>query len=336
MIYNLPKIDLHCHLDGSCPPDILCELALERNIPIPNGSLLGYTQYLEDTLNCKSLVEYLQRFDFPISILQDKEALVKATRAVIKMLDQQGLIYVELRFAPQQHTHLHLSQEEALQAVLEGVEKERQESKIHVEIICCLMNYGDVAINEEANYETIDLVSKYLNKGVVLLDIAGAEGSNMMDFEKFFILASKKKIPYIIHAGEAGPASNVHQAIMLGASRIGHGVRSIEDNSVVNELIQRQIPIECCISSNLNCFVYNDIQSHPIRKLFDQGVIITINTDNMMFSNTTLDKEYEILQKEFMFTFDDLLKFNYQSLCAAACSEEVKTYLKRLYFTNLG
>ncbi|MEG0168646.1 adenosine deaminase [Anaerorhabdus sp.] len=331
MKYKIPKIDLHCHLDGSIPPEVLCELAQSRNIKIPGGSLDGYKAYLKDTLNCKSLVEYLERFDFPIGILQDEEAIIKATCALIEMLDHQGLVYVELRFAPQQHTKNGLSQEEVLQAVLKAVNMLKDKCQIHVELILCMMNYTDASINMSANMETVNLAKQYLGKGVVLLDIAGAEGNNMMDFEPLFRHAKSIGLPYIIHAGEAGPALNVHQALKLGAKRIGHGVRSIEDLNVVQELVDTQVPIEVCISSNLNCFVFDEAVHHPIKTLQDKGVLITINTDNMMFSNTTLEQEYEILKSTFGYTDEDLIQFNKNSLMVAACDEEVKQKINHYF-----
>lgn len=330
----IPKIDLHCHIDGSIPPEILCELALERNIAIPGGSLNGYKDYLKNTLNCKSLVEYLERFDFPIAVLQDEQALIRATSSLIEMLDQQGLVYVELRFAPQQHVKKGLSQEEVLLAVLKAIEIMKNKCSIHVEIILCMMNYGNEKVNHDENLETVYLVKKYLNKGVVLLDIAGAEGSNMMDFKELFEVAKTLDLPYTIHAGEAGSAINVHQAISLGAKRIGHGVRSVEDDSVVQELIDTQIPIEVCISSNLNCFIFDNIMNHPLKTLYEKGVLITINTDNMMFSNTTLDREYELIKSQFNFSDDDMIAFNLNSLNVAACSEDNKAKIKNQYFAN--
>lgn len=328
---DIPKIDLHCHFDGSIPPEILCDLAKLRKIEIPGGSLEGYRLYLKETKNCKSLVEYLERFDFPIAILQDKEAIIKCMEALIENLDKQGLIYVEVRYAPQHHTKGGLTQEDSLKAILEAIENKKKDCRVHVEVICCLMNYGDESINEEENYQTINLVEKYLNKGVVLLDIAGAEGTNMSDFEKYFVLAKEKKIPYIIHAGEAGDAHNVHLALQMGAKRIGHGVRSIEDDQVVQELIDSQIPIEVCITSNIDCFVFDSYEHHPVKILKDRGVLITINTDNMMFSNTTLDYEYEILMKYFGMSKEDLIEFNRNSLRFAACSDSVKLELNKYF-----
>lgn len=327
---DIPKIDLHCHFDGSIPPEVLCDLASSRNIEIPGGSLEGYRLYLKETKNCKSLVEYLERFDFPIAILQDEEAIIKCMEALIENLDKQGLVYCEIRFAPQHHTKQGLSQEDVLKALLQAIKNKKDSCKIHIELICCMMNFGDVTLNEKQNWETIDLVEKYLHRGVVLLDIAGAEGKNMLDFEKFFIRAREKNIPFIIHAGEAGDSNNVRLALEFGALRIGHGVRSIENLDVVQELIDTKTPIEVCISSNIDCFVFN-LEQHPIKKLKDAGVMITINTDNMMFSNTTLDHEYELLMNGFGITRQELIDFNLNSLHAAACDDVIKQRLSKLF-----
>lgn len=328
---KIPKIDLHLHFDGSIPPEVLCELANQRNVAIPGESLEGYKAYLKDTKNCKSLVEYLDRFDFPIAILQDEEAIIRCMEALIELLDKQGLVYAEIRFAPQFSTHKGLTQEQALLAILKAIENKKKDCQIHIEVICCLMNFGDVTLNEKANWETIDLVEKYLGKGVVLLDIAGAEGKNMNDFRKFFENAKSRNIPYIIHAGEAGDANNVHLALEMGAKRIGHGVRSIEDVEVVKELAMSKTPIEVCISSNIDCFVFDSFKNHPIKTLQDSGVVITINTDNMMFSNTTLDEEYEILKSTFGYTDEDIIRFNKKSLDVAACSEKVKAKISEYF-----
>ena len=163
-------------------------------------------------------------------------------------------------------------------------------------ILCCMRG----ANNQTMNLETLEAAEKYMGKGVVALDLAGAEALFPTEnFEELFRKAGKKGIPFTIHAGEAAGPESIWKALEFGASRIGHGVRCLEDKVLVQRLAQDQIPLELCPTSNMNTKVFDNITRYPIMRFLDEGIKVIINTDNMTVSNTTLRKEFQLVSDTF-------------------------------------
>ncbi len=286
-------VDLHLHLDGSLSPEAIIKVAKKENIKLPSYEVNELRKYLEVPPTCTSLNEYLTKFDIPNLVLQSKYGLKECTLDLLKRLAKDGLKYVEIRMAPQLSTHGDLSQDEVVSTLLLAIKEGEERYKIKANLILCLMR-GD-NLNKE-NLETVKVANKYLNKGVVALDLAGAEALFQNEkFADFFMLANNLEIPFTIHAGEAAGASSVKSAIALGASRIGHGVHAKEDEEVVNELAKRKIPLEICPKSNLDTKTIASIKDLPINEFMSKGVIVTINTDDMTVSNTLLKNEYKLL-----------------------------------------
>lgn len=324
-------IDLHLHLDGSLPVDTVIKLAKMQNIDLPTNDVDKLkNDYLMVNKDCKDLTEYLERFDLPLKLMQTKESLYISIHDLLTTLKEQNLIYAEVRFAPQLHTQKGLTQEEVVNAVIEGMKSVDFKANL---ILCCMR--GDK--NFEENKETVRLVKKYLNQGVCALDLAGAEAVfKTKTFADLFAYANKLDVPYTIHAGEADNSTSVFQAIEFGAKRIGHGVRSIEDSLVVAKLVNDQIPIEVCPKSNFDTKTFKDMdKDYPIKKLFDKGVIVTINTDNMTVSDTNLENEYKIIKEHFGFSDKDINILMFYSIKASFLSQKEKEdltleYLKRI------
>lgn len=286
-------VDLHLHLDGSLSPEAIVKVARKENIKLPSYEVNELKKYLEVPPTCTSLNEYLTKFDIPNLVLQSKYGLKECTLDLLKRLAKDGLKYVEIRMAPQLSTNGGLSQDEVVSTLLLAIKEGEERYKIKANLILCLMR-GD-NLNKE-NLETVKVANKYLNKGVVALDLAGAEALFENEkFTDFFLLANNLEIPFTIHAGEAAGALSVKSAITLGASRIGHGVRAKEDEEVVNELAKRKIPLEICPKSNLDTKTIASIKDLPINEFMSKGVIVTINTDDMTVSNTLLKDEYKLL-----------------------------------------
>lgn len=301
--YLKNKVDLHLHFDGSLPYSIIPTLAEMSGVEFDENRMKEIFTVPE---NCESLVDYLKCFDVPGQLLQTKETLSLAMEALLKELYAQNVLTVEVRFAPQLHKVKGLTGEEIVESVLEGQAKALAECKgMKAGTILCMMITG----TKEDNLETVELTKKYLGKGVVCLDIAGPEGMiPMIEFKEFFDLAKSYGVPYIIHAGECGSPENVNTALDLGAKRIGHGIAAIKDEAVLKRLVDTQTPIEVCPVSNIDTKAFPEGEVHPAKKLLDAGVCVTINTDNMTVSGTTLDREYEVLMTQCGFTEEDLLK----------------------------
>lgn len=331
MSYPFGKIDLHLHLDGSMLPETAWEIAKKKGIEMPADTLEEFRHFLVVSADCRSVNDYLARFEMPLQLLQDKETLSRVTYELIELLERQGLIYAEIRFAPQLHTREGLSQKDAICAVLEGKEKaDKAFSKIKTGILLCTMCVGDNKVNEAANMETVELTKEFLDKGVVGLDLAGAEGIvPLKNFAPIFDRARELQIPFTCHAGDSQGPDTVADALDLGATRIGHGHHIFDDKTLCGRAIKDNVTLEICPTSNIQCQTQPSYEKHPAKQLLDMGLRVTINTDNMILSGIDLDREYDHCIKEMGFTEKDIVKMLHNSADAAFVTEEVRNELHK-------
>ena len=320
---QLALIDLHLHLDGSMPLHTARRLAEMQGVSIPDSDeeLRAMMSLTED---CKDLNDYLARFDLACSLLHTREALDICTYDLLCELHEQGLIYAEIRFAPQKSCDKGLTQTQAVEAVLQGIRR----APIPCGLIVSMMRGNDQATHD-ANLETVRVAKAYLGRGVVALDLAGAEGLfPTYDFEYAFALARENHIPIIIHAGEAAGADSVWEAIHAGAVRIGHGVRGLEDKRVIDELIARDITLELCPTSNIDTGIYRSYTDYPLRQLLDAGVKVCVNTDDMTVSNTDLQQEWHHLIETFQLHEFEIGHMLLNSVNASFAPEPLKQQLR--------
>lgn len=306
-IESYGKIDLHLHLDGSLPAETILGLARKDHIELAADTEEGLRPYLTARADCEDLNEYLRCFDIPQVVLQTAENLRIASCELGRDLEEKGLSYAEVRFAPQLHVLRGLTQEEAVQAVLDGfcqVMEERR-GRIRLKAILCCMR----GKNCTANMETVLTAARFLGKGVVAADLAGAEGLYpTRDFGEEFALARRLGVPFTIHAGEADGPESIWKALEFGAVRIGHGVRAVEDEALMRELAQRGIPLEMCPTSNLQTRAVNSLTDYPLRNFLDRGIRVTVNSDNMTVSDTWAGKEFALLSREYGLTEEEAVK----------------------------
>ena len=320
---QLALIDLHLHLDGSMPLRTARKLAEQQGVAIPerDEDLKAMMSLTED---CKDLNDYLARFDLACSLLHTREALATCAYDLLCDLHEQGLIYAEIRFAPQKSCEKGLDQRQAVEAVLEGIRR----APIPCGLIVSMMRGNDEATHD-ANLETIRIAKEFLGRGVVAVDLAGAEGLfPTFDFEYAFSEARKEHIPIIIHAGEAAGAGSVWDAIQAGAVRIGHGVRGLEDQRVIDELIARDITLELCPTSNIDTGIYKTYADYPLRQLIDAGVKVCVNTDDMTVSDTDLQKEWQHLIDTFQLHEFEIGHMLLNSVNASFAPEPLKQDLR--------
>lgn len=315
-LLNFPKVELHVHLDGSVRPNTVSDILnldkkkIEKEMKVDNS--------------CKDLNEYLTKFDLPLKILQTKENLIRVSEELAIDLKNDGVIYAEVRFAPILHTRNGLSCEEVIESVIEGIS--RVDIKINL-IICLMRNVSD-----NDNYKVIEAGLKYINNRVVGFDLAGAEAIyKTSKFEELFKYINKYNIPYTIHAGEADGVSSIKSAIAFGTKRIGHGVRIMEDNSMIKYAKEYNITFEVCPTSNIDTKIFKEYKDHAIKKMYDNNLNITINTDNRTVSNITLTEEYEKLINTFNFNLEDLKIMNINAINASFINEIEKEKLKQEY-----
>lgn len=302
-------IDLHIHLDGSLSLASARALADMQGIALPEDdeTLL---RMLRVSDNCQSLNEYLEKFALPLTLLQTSEAISEAVLRLCRELAEQGLAYAEIRFAPQLHCERGLTQDAVVEAAIRGMKK----SGFYASLILCCMRGGD---NLQKNLLTVEVASRFLGKGVCAIDLAGAEALYSTDsFAEVFEYARSLSIPFTVHAGEADGPESVYAALSFGARRIGHGVRSVEDGALLSRLAESGVVLELCPTSNLNTRVLDDLKDYPIRRFLDAGVMITINTDNISVSATSLANEYQKLADALELTEAELKKIALCSISA--------------------
>lgn len=313
-------LELHLHLDGSLSVDSVRELAAMQDIPIPESDK-ALQQLLQVSDACKDLNEYLEKFALPIALLQTKEAIRTAVYNLGKELQAQGLLYAEIRFAPQFHTAKGLTQEDVIQAAIDGINQCAFRANL---ILCCMR--GDH--NHAQNQETVRAAKAYLGKGVAAIDLAGAEALYPTeDFEDLFLLAKQLEVPYTIHAGEAAGPSSVRAALTFGTARIGHGIRASEDNALIKKLAEDRITLELCPTSNLNTQIYKSLTGYPLPALLEAGVKVTVNSDNMAVSNTNLQLEFLKITDAFGLTDSQLKQLAQNAIDASFADAETKNRL---------
>lgn len=280
-------IDLHLHLDGSLSLSSVKKLAAQGGVALPDDETL--LKQLQVSPDCRDLNEYLTKFAFPCSLLQTEEAIALSVQTLCEELQEQGLLYAEIRFAPQLHLLKGLTQDKVVAAACEGLHR----TDFPAGLILCAMRGND---NREENLVTVRMAAKYLGRGVCACDLAGAEALfPTKDFEELFTLARELEVPYTIHAGEADGPESVRAALRFGTKRLGHGVRAIEDPALVDELVEKGITLECCPTSNLQTCMFPSYEAYPLKALLEKGLRVTVNTDNMMVSGVTLSHELEKL-----------------------------------------
>jgi adenosine deaminase len=336
-INELPKISLHDHLDGGLRPQTIIELADEVGLDLPSSDAAGLGAWFTRQADSGSLVEYLKTFDVTIGVMQTRDGLARVAREFVHDLADDGVIYGEIRWAPEQHLTRGLTLDQAVDAVQAGLDEGVAEvaasgREIRVGQLVTAMRHADRGL------EIAQLAVRHRDDGVVGFDIAGAEaGFPASNQRTAFDFLASQYLPVTVHAGEADGLGSIASALLDGrALRLGHGVRLAEDISVerqddeniyvsLGRLAQwvkdREIALELSPSSNLQTGAIaqwgDALLDHPFDLLYQLGFRVTVNTDNRLMSGTTLSRELSLLTDAFGYGLDDLEVFQ---LNAAAAS----------------
>jgi len=321
-----PKIELHLHLDCSLSYEVVKQLR-------PSISLEEYTESFIAPAKCTDLADYIKRAIKGFELMQTKEQLRLVTIDLFKQLQADNVLYAEIRFAPLQHIMQGLSAIEVVEtintATAEGIKNYGVEAGI---ILCTLRHYSEVQ-----SMETVELVNQFKGSQVVGFDIAADEaGFPITNHKAAFEYANLHNIPCTAHAGEAkGPESVWETLNNFHPSRIGHGVRSAEDASLLAFLKSNNIHLEVCPTSNVQTNVFNKIEDHTADKIYNAGVSMSINTDARTISNVTLADEYRLMEKVFQWNKDHFKKCNIEainhSFASAAIKEKIRKQLENAY-----
>ena len=311
----MKKIELHVHLDGSVRVETASEL-LGIDLKTCKKNMVGK--------KLKSLDEYLTRFDYPVKVMQSYANIKRVAHELALDLIKDEVVYAEVRFAPILHTSI-LSLENVCKAVLDGFDLEKK--KIKINLLLCMMRHE----SKENNMKIIDLYLKHLDDRIVGLDLAGSE--LLFPNEKFtdlFKIINEKRIPFTIHSGEVKLINNIKIALDNDIRRIGHGINIIHNKKLIDEAIKKDVLLEICPTSNIDTFNCKSYQEHPIKKLYDLGLNISINTDDRTVSNITLNEEYRLLKENFGFTDEDFKKINICAMKHSFATKEMKKEIIKL------
>lgn len=323
MVNDIPKILLHLHLDGAIDIDDAFKWVKEDGIKISKKDLLRELQVDEE---CHNLNDYLKKFDLPCKLLQTCERLEITSYHLFQKLAKLNVVYAEVRFAPLKHLEKGLILDDVVISVINGFNKANVESGIMGGIILSLMRGEEY----EKNKKVVDVAKKYLGKGVVGIDLAGAEALYpTKDYVKLFSYAKTLEIPFTIHAGEAAGVESIKAALDIGAKRIGHGVKVIDDEALMERVIKENILLEVCVTSNYQTEAIK--RRHPIEKLYRKGVKISINTDNDTVSGIDINREYARILQETKMDIEDLIKCNTNSIPFIFADDKTKNKLLNMY-----
>jgi len=297
IIKKLPKAELHCHLDGSLRVDTISKLVLEQGIELPSNNQSILESILATKENSNSLEEYLKKFDLTLSILQTPDALTMVSYELAMDCWEDGVRYLEVRYCPKLHTKKGMTLSDTIEAVKLGLKQAEKKCGIITGIIICSLR----SMPPSHSLELSRLAVKYKNKGVVGFDLAGIEENfPAKKHKEAFYLILNNNINTTIHAGEAFGPKSIHQALHIcGAHRIGHGTRVYEDLDLLNYINNHRIPLEICLTSNLDTKSVPSLSKHPFKYYIDEKIRVTLNTDNRLISNTSLSNEYEIAINNF-------------------------------------
>ena len=324
---ELPKIDLHCHLDGSLRPVTIIDIAKKEKITIPFYDAYNIRKEVTAPEECKSLEEYLKRFEIPNLVMQSKESLRRITYELLEDSAKENVKYIEVRFAPLLHITKGLSVCEIIESVILGFRQAEEKYDISGNIILCCMRF----MSADKALEVVEAGKKYLGKGVVAVDLCGAEEDGFCNkFIEPIAIARKYGYRVTIHAGETGIGKNVFEAVeVLGAERIGHGVFIKDCIEAYNIVKSKKITLEMCLTSNIQTKAIDTYENHPFYNFFNDGIRVTINTDNRTVSDTNMTKECEVIFKYFNITLDEYKQVYYYSVDAAFADLKTKERLRK-------
>jgi adenosine deaminase len=299
----LPKAELHCHLDGSLRPETMLELGRELGKPMPAVDAATLREFMRVD-DARHLEDYLERFGITLSVMQTESAMERVAYELAEDAAADGVRYIEVRYAPVLNTRDGLTLEQAVEAPLRGLARAQRDHGIVGRVIVCALRHMPQSVSQEL----AELAVAYRHHGVVGFDLAGGEiGNPARVHAGAFEYARSHDLACTCHAGEADDASSVREAVhVCGVHRVGHATRLIEDTSLTDFCNDRRIPLEICLTSNVQTRVVRSYATHPFREYFKRGLNVVLNTDNRLMSGTTLTDEYVHAAHSLDFTFDEL------------------------------
>jgi adenosine deaminase len=327
-IRSLPKVLLHDHLDCGLRPCTVVDLAKDRRYAgLPTSDAGELAAWFHRGAQRGSLPLYLEGFAHTCGVMQTAEALERVAYEMIEDMHQDGVVYVETRFAPVFHLDNGLHCDEVVTAVLAGLERGRKDFGVEYGLIICAMR------NQQRSLEMAELAVDFRERGVVGFDLAGEEGGfpPKKHIDAFHYI-QRENFNITVHAGEAFGKESIWQAIQwCGAHRVGHATRLIEDigfddhdptkivkmGYLAQYILDKRIPLEICLSSNVDTGAVGSVEQHPFGIYYRYGFRVTLNTDDRLMSDTTMTKEFDVAGQAFKLALDDFEKITINSMKSA-------------------
>ncbi len=299
-IRRLPKAELHCHLDGSLRPSTVLELAQEQGVKLPTTHLGQLTRLMQAGKRTRNLADYLKIFDLTLAVMQQKEALYRTAFELVEDCAAENVRHLEVRYSPILHRKKRLSFEDIVDPVIAGLRDAGVKYAISTGVIIC----GIRSMAPKVSMALAELAVAYKGRGVLAFDLAGQERDYPAKAHRAaFQLILKNNVNSTVHGGEAFGAQSIAQALhYCGAHRIGHGTRLREDPDLLRYVRDHRVPLEMCLSSNIQTRAVRGIREHPCGDYFRQGLRVTLNTDNRLMSATTASEEIALAARAFKFS----------------------------------
>ena len=297
VIERLPKTDLHCHLDGCLRPRTILELADIQGVRLPTRNLAQLTRILEAGKRTRNLADYLKIFDYTLSVMQEREALYRVAWELVEDAAAEHVRHLEVRYSPILHRMKRLPYDQIVETVIKGLADSGKKHNVSTGVIIC----GIRSMDPRKSAALAELAVEYKHRGVLGFDLAGQEKDYPAKAHRAaFQIVIKNNVNSTVHGGEAfGPESIAQALHYCGAHRIGHGTRLIESPDLLAFVNDHRIPLEVCLTSNVQTRAVRSLKEHPFREYFRLGLRVTLNTDNRLMSGTTVSKELALASRTF-------------------------------------
>lgn len=321
-----PLVELHRHLDGNVRIETVLDLARQHGLELPAWTVEGLRPHVQVIGRESSLLGFLAKFELLRRVMVDYDAVRRIARENLEDAVREGIDSIELRFSPRFMAEEHgLDALGVTEAICDALEEARGRIPVRAKLIGIISRtYG-----AEAGWLELEAAIRFRDRGVVALDLAGDEINYPGElFVDHFRRAREEGLRITVHAGEAVGAESVRQAVLgLGAERIGHGIRSVEDPAILDLLAERGIALEVCPTSNVQTSTVPDYRSHPLPELLARGLAVTLNTDDPSISGIDIAHEYRVAAEEIGLSETDLRRMQEHAVAAAFLSEEERREL---------
>lgn len=321
LLKQLPKIELHLHIEGTLEPEMMFALSQKNNIPIPYKSI----EEVREAYNFHNLQSFLDLYYAGASVLVDREDFFSLTWVYFLKCKEDNVIHTEIFFDPQTHSSRGIDVGEVIEGITLAMKKAKEELGITSYLIACILRH----LSEEEGIATLQSLLPYRDK-IIAIGLDSSEvGNPPSKFKRLFELAKKEGFYIVAHAGEEGDSSYIWEALELGVSRIDHGVRCSEDSKLIQYLKDKQIPLTVCPLSNLKLKVFKDAKDHNVVKLLREGLCVGINSDDPSYFGGYMGENFEMIAKNFDVSMEEMIDLSINALNSSFLPQNEKEILKQ-------